>query len=730
MSMWDSLDDNQIEMNDKPIWTLDLNSSKNESDIKKWLMTELNSLRHEDLQRVEEIQRHYKIFKGVSTERLHRSENRENESDRSAIQRKIVINHLYDLTEQMVSRVSKFKPSIAVMPNNDEYEDKQAAKLAKKLYDHIAREQSLDMKTIDNLRHCKVAGEGYIFVTWDPDIGPIHPKYKELEEKAEELGKTVKELKVPIRDSEGKPITGKDGKGKYFDEPVRVGDVKFEVVRPETLFFQQKRDFSDVQYMFKVDYLHVEEVKKDYPSKSGDIKQYKDEFQDQYNRYFETEQKNKTMVVEFWHPPTKYLKCGRFIKFTPDAILENKEYPYEHGQWPFERITDIDVPGEKHGRSWFINGRQIATQINNITTMGLRNMKWLSSPKWMVPKGAAKLQQLHNNVGIVEFTGPVPPTIATPSVIAPELMNLRNELKQDLQQIQGISGVGRGEPPPGIKAGVALQFLNEMENERMNSFFAKYNDFKRKLAQKTLAVCGQFYEEEDERTIAVFGKNNEYTRLDFEMERVSGSFSVTIQNANAISETKASQIQNIFDIRKEFPGLMSDEQVAEMLDIGQSEKYLSEASAAVRAAEWENDEMLNSKDVVAEEYELHIFHWMNHVTEIQKPGFKSLPEKVKETFKTHILTHEMHMDTIARKNPTYVQQLAQLRQFPLFYTPDNLAPNPIEEPILDPMAEPGAADQDVRADQIKQDVELQADAEIQKNMGLAAPELGQNGGQQ
>lgn len=723
--MWDSLEESQLAMNDKPIWTLNIGSKAAEDDVLKWLVNELKKLRQEDRPRVEEIQRHYKLYKGISTERIHRDSDRDTELDRTSIQRKIVINHLYDLTEQVVSRVSKFKPAVAVLPTNDEYEDKQAAKLAKRLNDHIAREQQLDMKSISALRYCKVAGEGYLFIEWDPECGQLHPKYKELKEEAKKKGVEVRDLEVPIKDSDGKPVTDSRGNQLYFDEPIRVGDVKYSLQRPELMFFQIKRDFDECEYFFKIKYQHVENVRADYPSKKDDIKMYKDEYQDQYNRYFELEHQNQTMVVEFWHKPTRYLKAGRWIKFTPDVILENKEYPYSHGDWPFEKLTDIDVPGEKHARSWFINGRQIATQINNITTMALRNIKWLSAPKWMVPKGACKLQQLHNNVGIVEFSGPVAPSIASPSVISPELLNMRTELKQDIQQIQGISGVGRGEPPPGIKAGVALQFLNEMENERMNSFFAKYNEWKRRVAIKTLSICGDYYDESDERTIAIFGKHNEYMRMDMDLSRLANPFNVRIQNANAISESKASQMQNIMDLNEAFPQLMPVEQVAEMLDIGQGEDFLTDASAAVRAAEWENDQILSGEKPMAEEWELHIQHWRVHATELQKPGFKSLPKKVQETMRNHILTHEMHMDHVARKNPMFLKQLEILPQFPLFYTPDSVAPQPIEEPVLDPMMEPGAVEDQVKAEQIQQQASQIADAQIQQEMGLASPEYTQ-----
>ena len=70
----------------------------------------------------------------------------------------------------------------------------------------------------------------------------------------------------------------------------------------------------------------------------------------------------------------------------------------------------------------------------------------------------------------------------------PELFKFRGELKEEFQQISGVFGVSRGEPPPGIKAGVALQFLNEQEQERFNEHILKWNDFIRRIAIKTISV--------------------------------------------------------------------------------------------------------------------------------------------------------------------------------------------------------------------------------------------------
>jgi len=689
MSIWSFNDVEQSsQANAKPIWALNLddNSETGQKEILKWLVTEIERLRQDNRNRINEIQRHYKLYKGVSNDRLHRrNADRDDEYERVQVQRKVVVNHLYDLTEQHVSRTAKYAPAVQFLPTNDEFHDKQAAKLAKRLFDHVKYVERLDNKVRKTTRYTKVAGEGYLFIEWDPDKGPVHKDYQKA---LEQYGAN----KIPQMDENGQPRLDDKGNPLYVEKEVHVGDVCYKVVRPEKLVFETRKDWEEVDYFFHFEEKIVDKVRADYPKKANEIKANLDERVEEYYDFSDKKNKSDTQVITFWFKPSKYLPKGRKIVFTPECLLENKPYPYEHNEWPFEKLTDIEIPGELHARSFFTNARQLTAQINNVTTMAIRNLKLCSAPKWFVPKGAVKLSSLNNNTGVVQYQGPVPPSLNVPNTIAPDLFNIRTELKQDVQQISGVFGVSRGEPPAGVKAGVALQFLNEQENERQTSFVAKYNEFIRRVASKTIKVCSQFYDESDERTIAIIGKNDEYSRVPFDVETLSREFDVRIQNSSALPESKAQKIQTVLDLSERFPSLVTEEQVADMIDIGQPDKWFDEATAATRTAERENEQLMDGEGIVAEEYEYHLQHWRTHVTEIQKPGFRSLPKNVQEALQDHVMTHEMHMDAMAKKNPMYLQQLQILPQFPLFYVPDHLAPKPSEEPVLDPTMDAGAGE--------------------------------------
>lgn len=116
-----------------------------------------------------------------------------------------------------------------------------------------------------------------------------------------------------------------------------------------------------------------------------------------------------------------------------------------------------------------------------------------------VPKGSGvKTSQLNNRVGqILEYvstpnmTGS-PVTVATPSFIDPQYMNLIDELRQSAYELVGISQLSAmSAKPTGLDSGVALSTMENIESDRfetqLNQVIRSYVD----IAKVCLAVFPQ-----------------------------------------------------------------------------------------------------------------------------------------------------------------------------------------------------------------------------------------------
>ena len=652
-----------------PIYSIDLDDKDNEKDILQWLTSELGWLEQENEPRIRVMRRNLALYKGIQYQELEsRIDARDRGTDRANVVRKIVCNHLYDLAKNRASRLIKFKPAVAILPSNDELSDKVAAKVTKQLLDHIWYTQDFEGKIQNQLvTNAIVMGESYLFILWNENKGDLSPAYVAAKKRASDG-------KIPLLDENGQ-IT-KDGLGNeiYIDRPVRVGDVEYRVVLASEVLLQKKQAFVDVDYCFRRELVNAQELRLRYPEKASRIKDLDGAQVYDYEKMELRPARGEQVVYTFYHRRSPMMDKGRKIVFINDCILENEESPFSHDDLPFVRFTDIDYPGEQHGVSFFENIKGLTGTYNNLTNMLLRNILLASHPKWMVPAGSVALDRLGNDMTIVQYKGPQPPVLATASTVPGDVFNFRDKLKEEFQQISGVFGVSRGEPPPGIKAGVALQFLSEQESERYNELVLKYNDLIVGIAKMTLAVAGDYYDESDERMIRVIGKNNEWMTKFFDVAYLEKDYDVRVQNSSALPRSVAARTQTLLDLNQQFPEQFTAEQVIDLLDLAQTEKFIDGATVAVRTAQAENEELLTAKGGLSEEqlspkeYENHILHWREHTKLIQEYSFKfQTPKEAQDRLINHIMAHEMLMTELAATNALFGQEVQKLALFPMFF---------------------------------------------------------------
>lgn len=673
--------------NSEPIWTLDLNEKRDEQAVLDWLNAEAVFLDHRNEDRILLQRRNLALFKGIQYQELEaRIDNRGRAQDRSNYSRKIVPNHLFDLTKNRAGRLVKFRPAVAILPTTDETEDKFAAKACKGLLDHVWYEQDFEGQIqLELAIHAMVMGESYLFITWDKDSGPVSPAFKAAKKEA-------KDGRIPLLDENGQPVLDGRGKPRFVENEVRIGDVSYRIHLSPEVLLQDKQYLHEVDYCFTREVINADELRIRYPEKADKIKSGQQAQIYDYERMETMPSRKDVIVYTFWHRPTKGLTKGRVIKFINGCILESEEYPFTHGKLPFVRFTDQEFPGELYGKSFFEIIKGLTSTYNNLTNMIMRNILMVSHPKWMVPAGSVALDKLGNDITLVQYKGPVPPQLAIAQVTPPEVYSFRDKLKEEFQQISGVFGVSRGEPPPGIKAGVALQFLSEQESERYNELVLKWNEVIRQVAEMTLQVAHDFYHESDKRMVRILGKNQEYLTEYFNAADLARDYDIRIQNSSALPKSVAARTQTLLDLSERFPDKFTAEQVIDMLDLAQSDKFVDSATVAVRTAEAETEKLveISAQEASAlepEEFENHLLHWRIHTRQVQEFSFKyKTPDEQQSNLVNHILVHEMFMVEQAKSNPKFAEMLAQLELFPMFYKITAQAPAPAPAPMPANMA--------------------------------------------
>lgn len=661
----DGVSDEQTNKPDKPLWKI-LKDDVSDSELHKWLMGEMAWLKQINRERIQKIHRNLALFKGIQYQSQNiKSDLRDTEIDKSRVVQKIVSNQIKDLVQTRVAKLIRYKPAVAILPTNDEYSDKISAKVSEFVLSHIwYNEQFQSHKQLELVKLSKTMGEGFVFVDYDWDRGDVHPDYV-----AKYAAKVEAGERVPLLADDGSPVL-KDGKPVFVDAPIMTGDVSYRIKMATEVLVQRKERWVLVEHVIERDLMDIEEAKLRYPNAIQHIKDTDRASVYDYETMAEKRAPGVVPIYKLWAKRTGLLPQGALITFTGDGILDRAAIPFKHRSLPCVRLTDIDVPGELHGRSMIDDIKPITGAYNNLTNMILRNQILCAHPKWVMPAGSAKLESLGNDITIVQYKGPIAPQLIQGSPTSPEVFNFRKELKEEAMQLAQVFGMSRGSPPPGIKAAIALQFMSEQENERQNEDVLKYNEFLCEVARLTLAVAGQFYDDDDKRMVRVLGKNNRWMTVPFKTADLTKNYDIRVQNSSALPESKAARIEYLLELKKSFPAAIPDDQVLDMLDLAQEEKFIDLATRSVRAAEAEVEQIMNGNaHVEPQEWEDHVVHWRVKVGALREWAFKNMtPKPVQQRLIDVITTHEMFMVEKAKLNPSYTQQLATLPGFPLFYT--------------------------------------------------------------
>lgn len=620
----------------------------------EWLTGVANALIDQAQDRIRVQRDHLMLYRGVTHRLMERSTDRDRNIRKLNKLQKFVVNHLYDLTETKVSQMTRIKPAVEVLPVNDEWQDRASAKVVKYINDHLWRQNDIDSKRIEMHRHARIFGESFMFILWDKDKGDLTPEYVAARDAGLDVDKLVKSGKID----------------KF------VGDVSYDVELSSRVFAQRKEKFCDSEYIFRLSIQPTEELKDDYPRAeiNEDEEFYVFDQEEMGEKFIE----KHNMVMEFWHKKTKKVPDGYYAKFVMSDLLEVNEEPKEllHGRLPVVRLTDLDVPGVLNGVSRYETISAIQGMYNNLSTLIAKNIYLTAHAKWVMPRGATKIEQLGNDNTIIQYQGPVPPQMIQAQPNAPEVYSFRQQLKEEMQVIYGSHGISRGEVPKGITAASALQFLNELENERATSDIAKDSFMIKDIAKLGIAVAGAFYNVEDGRMVRIVGQNNQFLIRHFDTAHLHKSYDIRFDNSTGLPETKSAKIQRILDAMQRNPQMVSPERWEYLLELADTEKMSTMATEAIKAADSIVEDIMAGRDVAPlEDWHDLIVHWETYIKAMQSRAFSEEADpNIRSKMKDHMFWTEEAMLNKAKNNPEFQARLATLNLFPIFYHDDFQVP--------------------------------------------------------
>lgn len=635
---------------------------KDKESTHDWLKQNFEEKVRRAQSRLETYRRYQSYYKGIFWREFNsRRRYGDNYYGQERRKPKQSVNFVFDKLEDRVAQMDRMGVSVSLIPAHDEQSDINNAKACKMLL--RSRSEEIDLQRIHN-QSDRVKfnfGHSFMFVEWDKQAGPLDPKFREYKEKG---------IKIPVIDTR----TGKKKKGKYLKQDIHIGDVVVPVYGPDRVFVElNKKCWDDVNELDRVDYYNKWELKAMYPSVADKIENNTSDF---FGIDYDERLNNTEMVCvkTFYHKKTKWLPQGAMIRYTDDVILEWTDYPYDEDTLPCVPDTDIDIHDEFWGRSFISNIERLQLMYNNTQSSQARDYGIGSAPKWMMPKGSAKVSSLNNEFTIVEFTGPMAPKLETPRPTNPQSFEFQDRIENKITRLSRTSDISRGEPPAGVTANSALRFLDEQESRMIAPMEKKRKKRVVEVYKMMLKRMQQFYKPTDGRMVRILGENNTYMIKSFEKADFNRIYDVKLENSSALPDTKTGKISTIVDlnIATQTDPVFRKEEIIQMLDLGLDHAFVDGATVAVTAAKTVVEALLDGESVPEpQEYDNFLVYYSVFDKTMQSFAFRAKVDQVtQEAFKAYLLVLEGMMWSRAKKNAKFAVQLSQLDNYPMFFTPE------------------------------------------------------------
>ncbi len=641
---------------------------KDDKEVLAWIWKDYKNKAYEARDRIYNYRKLVSLYRGKHFRSQDTS--RVDEEKKTSRTPKVVVNFIQEMVSAKMSKRARFKPGLAVLPHNDEWDDRNNAKTVKNLI--TTRLNDLDFDYILGSSDLKMymSAETYCMVDFDPSIGPLDEEYKTQFKD--------KNKKVPRQDSEGNDI-----EGEFIDGDIHIGDISLNVYGPDELFCELGRDcIDDVRDFTIKEFVNVEELKFDHPDQEKNIIASEDEFVFDEETMSEKKACGKALVIHYYYRPTRYLPEGVYIKAVKGAILKKTKYKFDHGKLPFSRETDIDVDGAFRPMSFVNNILDLQRHFNMNASGIARNHALASAPKYAVPKGSCSVHQLNNDFTVLEYAGIKAPEIMRSEPTPREIFEYQGSIEKHIEKQSANYGISRGEPPRGVKAAVAMQFLDEQEGQRETFAMAKRSAHIKRIYKLILETMAQYYDKDDKRMIRILGHDNEYLVESFASADFSRGFSVKIQNSSALPDSKTGKIQSIFDLNQatqEDP-IFKKNHIVQMLDLANDDAFKDQATISLRSAQYAVSKIIRGeKPPMLEQTDDFIIHYDTYIRAVRERSFKDkAPAEIREVFKQRIGSLEALMWMRSTKNAFFAQKLQMIECFPIFFTIPNELQGPEE----------------------------------------------------
>jgi hypothetical protein len=432
-------------------------------------------------------------------------------------------NHYRNIIQHMQVMTTSTRPVLDCKAANSDEKSIRQTEIANAVLEHYFDTTDV-YRFIDRaVEQALVLTAGFIHAEWDATAGEPYA----------------------VKDTGDQPPT--------IEDLIFKGDLKFSnLTLFDTFFDQSAENFDEVEDIAVRQWVNKYNLIARFPDLEEEIdasdtkKQWNNIHLELPVVFYNPYDTNLIEVFTYYHKKTAALPDGRMTMFLCDGtVLYDGDLPY--ARIPVFRIVASEMLNTPQGYSPATDIAPLQEAIDRLASAIFTNQSAFAVQNIAIPRGAnIQIDAIDGGLNAVHYneTGGPNGGLPTPLQLTkspPEAFKFLEMLVHDLETVSGVNSVARGNPPPGMDAGVALSLVQTEAIQFMNGLQKSYASLLKDVGMfiiETLKTYGQA-----PRMVAIVGKMKQDSLKEFDGSDLEGITRVNVDLGNPLSRTIAGRMQ-------------------------------------------------------------------------------------------------------------------------------------------------------------------------------------------
>lgn len=489
------------------------------------------------------------------------------------------INVLLPAVQKDIAISTSRPPAFDIVPAGTDDDDRATAIVASKGYKHMQRMNGTDLKRGEAVLWYDISGVGWRKTIWNPNAKVVGINPPEFDETNQPIPQHVRELPVGAALVQGEVET------MVVPTSQLIYDFRANDLNKLSWIIHAKRVTSAwVLNTFGTE-IHDKLAAQFSQDGVSQEKQFETNIMNRFVSTFEPDKQRMITQKQFdgsnikldsdqlidyyedWEIPTSQNPTGAYAIMLGTQVVLHRPFPieqYPHGELPFVPAAPMSINGATLGGIPRISqARPLQRKFNRVAAMIDENIDVMGNAVIFTPRTAKlKFKTLDNGAGnIIEYDGPVGKPHREPGVpMNSQVFGYLQIIKTAIDDLFAFHGAMRGQPPPGIESGKALNSLQQSDIEHLGPIVEGFEEADQRVLYQELTLMVANYEKG--RMVNVVGSDYTWTLHEWDPAQLQGKFNVLVKHRSSMPMDKDAEAGLAFNLWSS--GLLGDPQDPEL----------------------------------------------------------------------------------------------------------------------------------------------------------------------